>query len=67
MRFAWTRRADEERKHRIAAERRLAGVQADWPDVRLTSAALRREKEINGWTATCAAIFGTQKREGGGS
>lgn len=56
--FPWTRRADEEREERIAAERRLAEVEADWEPVRRHRDAVRREVDLNDWTRTAKAIFG---------
>ena len=57
MRFPWQRRADEERRHRVDAERRLAATRADWTKVRDHTAELRRQKDLNGWTTVVTALF----------
>lgn len=65
MRFPWQRRADAEHTHRVAAERRLADAQADWPEVHRHADALRKQKELNGWTETIVTLFGAPKPQGG--
>lgn len=64
MKFPWQRRADEEQRLRIQAEQRLAEVRADWPEVERHAAALRYEKELNGWTDAIVTIFGSPKAKG---
>jgi hypothetical protein len=57
VRFPWQHRADTEHVHRVAAEQRRDDAQADWPEVRRHADALRKEKELNGWTSTILSIF----------
>lgn len=57
MMFPWKRRAEEEKVHRQAAERRLNDARADWPQVRVQAAVLRQEHDLNGWTNTIRTIF----------
>ena len=57
MRFPWQVRADEERRHRIAAANRLAAVEADWAKVRHHAGVLSHERELNGWTGIAATLF----------
>ena len=59
MRFPWQHRADTEERHRLDAERRLDAVRSDWAPVGRQVAAIRRERELNGWTNTIRTIFGS--------
>lgn len=62
MKFPWQRRADVARAHRVVAEKRLEDVRADWPHVRREASGIRRQRELNGWTETIVAIFGTPQQ-----
>lgn len=65
MRFAWQRRADEEQRKRIADEKRLDEIEADWPKVREAAAVTRAHRELNGWTGIVADLFANSNRGGG--
>lgn len=64
MRFPWQRRADAERTHRIHAEKRLDEVRRDWAPVGRQVAAIRKERQRNGWTDALETIFGTPSGRG---
>lgn len=64
MRFPWHRRGDAaeaELEHARAeteqAKKRLRDVEADWQRVRATVETTRRERELNGWTASVQSLF----------
>ena len=57
MKFPWNQRADRAHVDRLAAERRLKKVRGDWPKVHAEVAGIRRQREINGWTATITTLF----------
>lgn len=61
IRLPWQRRADQEETHRRAAEQQLAEVRADWVTVHAHAAALRHEKEMNGWTGIVSALFADRR------
>lgn len=61
MKFSWQHRADTERDLRVVAEQRLQNAESNWPMVREHADALRRERELNGWTGIVAALFAEQK------
>jgi hypothetical protein len=64
MRYPWKRRnRSHARDKRRVAEENLENIRARWPQVRAAVAPLRREREINGWTATIATIFGDAHRK----
>lgn len=67
MKLPWQRRADDEKVDRLRAQERSRDAMADWPIVREHAEALRQQRELNGWTATIAAIFGAPKSREGGS
>lgn len=56
MRFPWQRRADEERRHRVLAEKRRDAAWADWAEVKYAHRELRHQKVMNGWTQITVAI-----------
>jgi hypothetical protein len=57
MRFPWQRRADEAQADTTQAKDRLRDVRADWTRVRATVETTRRERELNGWTASVQSLF----------
>lgn len=64
MRFPWQQRADDEARHREAAEKRLADAEADWPRVHSAVEELRTHRNLNGWTDIAAALFADTRRTG---
>ena len=64
MRFPWQKRADDEARHREAAEQRLADVEADWPRVHSAVDELRTHRDLNGWTGIVRELFADTRRTG---
>ena len=65
MRLPWQRRADRLKADTAQAKKRLHDVRADWAHVRATVDATKRERQMNGWTATFEVLF--SGRQGGGT
>ena len=61
FRLPWTRRADAERDKRIAAERRLKAVRADWLPIREGVEAVQRTVELNDYTRKAREAFGGRR------
>ena len=57
MKLPWQKRADGERRERVHAENRLRETEQDWTPVHAAVAKVRRERELNGWTAAITTIF----------
>jgi hypothetical protein len=57
MKFPWKRRADQALVERRSAEKHLEEVRADWSKVNAEVAVTRRERALNGWTATVMTLF----------
>lgn len=57
MRFPWQRRADRLEADTARARKRLYDVKSDWTRVRATVETTRRERELNGWTASVQSLF----------
>lgn len=57
MRFPWQRRADEERGHRVLAEKRRDDAWADWAEVQHAHRLMRHQRELNGWTQIAVTVF----------
>lgn len=64
LRFIWQRRADEEQRLRITAEKRLATARSNWPVIQEHANELRRQRELNGWTGIVASLFADSGRGG---
>ena len=57
MKMPWTRRAEEEREHRIAAEERREATTHDWIQIRRYKQSIDREIELNDWTEAAVKLF----------
>jgi hypothetical protein len=63
MRLPWRKRADDERQHRMKAQKRLQEAQADWPRVHAEAKRLRDGKQsLDQWTAQANRIFADRRR-----
>lgn len=57
MRFPWQQRADKAEADAVKAKKRLDDVKGDWSRVHETVDITRRERALNGWTATVESLF----------